>query len=154
MKEQLITFQYDWDRERMCAVDYYLDSTTLEAMQEITADTLYQHLRKAIGKVTPRGETKLLPYLKVGELTLSLQLNYQLWYLRQEKSQYEDVDYSPMTKAEFNTIIKGYEDPLSLFDFAVWDTRTDLVTPGETTISRLLEWLREIYQDGIINNHA
>lgn len=139
----------------MVAIDYYLDSTTLDAMQEITAESLYQHLRKAIGKVTPRGETKILPYLKVGELTLSLQLNYQLWCLRQEKSQYEAVDYSPMTEEEFSILIKGKEENcMSLFDFAVWDARTDLVTPGETTIPRLLEWLRAVYQSGEINNHV
>lgn len=148
MKQEITLKLYDWDEEEYVESSIYLEEATLEALKGITEETIYNHLKSAIGKVTVNNDTKYLPCLEIGEIALSIQLSYQLWSIRQEgNSDYFDFPNEPMTEAEFNYLISDYDD---WFDFLAWKGNRTLFDPTSTSINRLMRWIKRIYQDKII----
>lgn len=152
MKETLTVHTFDWYEGEYKDEQISLEESTLEALKGITRKTLLNHLKLAIGRVTPQGENKILPYLKVGEITLSLQLNYQLWALRLNDIGEGVESNDPMTKWEFNTIII---DCNSNFDFCAWlDNGYRLLDADGASVNSLISWIKKIYQDKVVDLHA
>lgn len=148
MAQEITLEKYDWYDEKYVKSSIYLDNSTLEALKQVTEETIYNHLKSAIGKVTPLNDTKYLPCLEIGEIALSIQLNYQLWSIRQEgHTDYADFPNEPMTEAEFYQLIADYDD---WFDFLAWKDNRTLFDATSTSINRLMRWIKRIYQDKII----
>ena len=103
-----------------------------EGVDGITLHLLEYMRENTIGKLIPQPATDpyFTPQWKRGPLTLSIQLNYRLWDLRDDRNQPFDT---PMTADEFDELHD------SLYDFAAWCDGVD-----GTTV------LREACQMGLV----
>lgn len=142
-----------------------IEERDLDALSKITREDILNHLRKGIGKMTPRGETKYLDCLCIGnDIELSIQINYQLDCLRDkgyniryfDKPEFgvddSDANYNnPITKEEL--------DYLTIADNRRLDVMFDICghcfQSGQASISKIVEILnhlgtnREIIDDGL-----
>lgn len=127
-----------------------LDTLTFDAIEKVTKEKLLDHLRSGIGSMTPLEHTKILPCFQIGELELSMQLNYQLWSYRYDRltDWRKDVSNHPMKESEFQEIMGETPEECysSYFDFAVsikgsygW-----VAQPGQISINGLMQWLHDI----------
>lgn len=92
--------QYWSDDVEYC---YKITDDELKMICELNADYIYKHLEKSLGVMTPLGCTKLIPCIMIGKLEISVQINYQLWSLRQDLNMLDDN--SPITREEFDTLV-------------------------------------------------
>lgn len=96
----MIFNQDDWD-------DYYfryhITDDELRMICELTPTDILAHMKKSIGVITPLGATKLIPCIMLGKLEISVQINYQLWSMRQDLERGDDN--SPISIEEFNQLV-------------------------------------------------
>lgn len=152
MKVQVNVLEYDsmWESDKPYKRPIELDTSTFDAIEEITKEKLLNHLKNGIGSVTPLESTKFLPRFEIGELELSMQLNYQLWCYRRERlaNFHDEISNHPMEEREFAEImgVTTEECYSSYFDFAAKLKGADdwVAQPGQISINGLLIWLRDI----------
>lgn len=145
---KVTTTTFDWYEGTNVEESFYISDETMNALKNVTEEELYNHLKAGVGKMTVYNSSKLLPTIKVGEIILSLQLNYQLWNLRMERSNDEDCmkcSNAPMTEEEFEMLVSSKD---SIFDFwAHFERGRQLLDPQGASIHSLMNWMKGIYQD-------
>lgn len=82
---------------------YQITDEELGMICSLKSDDIYNHLVKSIDVMTPLGATKFIPCIMLGKLEISVQINYQLWSMRDDNNMRDDN--SPITRAEFDKLV-------------------------------------------------
>lgn len=156
MKKEIIIYREDYEFYEFgnTEIKGELEEGDLEALSKITCEDILNHLRKGIGKMTPRGKTKLLDCLCIGtDIELSIQINYQLDCLRDKcynlryfnKPEFgvddSDANFnSPITKDEFE-YLAGCDDKLVDVRFKICG---HTFIAGQSTVGRIVDMLHQL----------
>ena len=81
---------------------YEITERELKMITELKPEDLLQHMKQAIGVMTPLGKTKLIPCVILGKIEISIQINYQLWSLRDDRGR---NDNKPITQEELYRLV-------------------------------------------------
>lgn len=82
---------------------YEITDEECEMIGNLTIDDIHEHMKQAIGVMTPCGKSKFIPCIMLGKLEISVQINYQLWSLRDDEGRVKDN--SPITADEFDKLV-------------------------------------------------
>lgn len=80
-----------------------IDKSEFFKIKNISTEYVLKHLKQSIGILTPRGKSKFIPAIKVGNFEISVQISYNLWSHRLLEDR--DDDNSPMSRYEFESIM-------------------------------------------------
>lgn len=109
METMKVMFYYDDEYNSMkgeyeqVEFAYQITEKEAEFLRTINVEQMYQHLKQAIGVMTPMKDSKFIPPIQCGGIEVSLQINYQLWSMRYDNDKAEDN--SPITKEEFDKLV-------------------------------------------------
>lgn len=95
-------YNYETGQYEQVEFAYQITDKEAEFLRAISVEQMYQHMRQAIGVMTPMKETKFIPTIKCGGIEISLQINYQLWSMRYDNN---SEDNSPITEEEFDKLV-------------------------------------------------
>lgn len=130
MKQKITIAVYDGycdDDNQWDTVEKEIEQSDLDILAKITREDILRHLSQCIGKMTPRGETKFIDCMEIGNVTLSMQLSYQLDCLRDKNccmrnygtSEFvrkNDERYNePITEKEFGKLTENDDCRMDIF---------------------------------------
>ena len=116
----------------------YLDKATIDEIKmfrgkvidenEIKTGWLYKFLHKnSVGIMTEGGDGKFIKCLRLGELDVSMQLAYRLYFLRSVRDKNYEIGkdgYKPMTEEEFASLFPDGENSGTYVDICIWNNVT------------------------------
>lgn len=82
---------------------YHATDKEVEFLKSIDVLYMYNHMKQAVGRMTPMGMSKFIPPIVCEGIEISLQINYQLWSIRFDSNR--DKDNSPITEEEFDLLV-------------------------------------------------
>lgn len=146
-----ITYEY-FD----CFEDEYMKSSLeiFDSEADFIASLKPEMLRdwmrdNSIGRMSSLGSNKFIPRFEYEGLSLSLQINYQLWSMRYDEREYpyssqltdNDYYYAPITEDEFNRVLP---DLFTYIDVMVEYNGKRIIAPTQMTLTQVVSSLQSM----------
>lgn len=148
--KHIIQEDSNWFDDELDSWYIYLTEEQENELRNLTAEVLYEHLKKQIGVQTSmRGKNYFVPKLFIGGFVLSLQIGYSLWSYREDHNVPHEL---PMTEEEFVVICK---DTNSIIDVMFFKRNKDeklegVGNPALMTLKSVCCFLKEVADNKVV----
>lgn len=136
------TWRDDWS-DRSFDLHIKMGKPTVKKIDALTTEKLLQFMKNnCVGKCTTNRKINyLIPILKIGKFSLSLQCAYYVWSKRDDENTSHDL---LITEREFAYAVPSVD---SLLDIGIWYNKVRL-TMDQMTLNEVIAFLKSLINNG------